>query len=66
MPDEPTWRRSLGRCLTAFRQVVGMPDYDRYVRHLRLAHPGRPIPSEREFFELYLKARYGEGPTRCC
>jgi hypothetical protein len=22
--------------------------------------------SEREFFELYLRSRYGDGPTRCC
>ena len=54
------------RCLTDFRRVVGMPDYEEYLRHLRLVHPAWPIPSEREFFELYLQARYGDGPTRCC
>lgn len=53
-------------CLTDFRRVVGMPDYEAYLRHLRLVHPAWPIPSEREFFELYLQARYGDGPTRCC
>ena len=43
-----------------------MPDYASHVEHLRRFHPGDPIPSEREFFESYVRTRYGEGPTRCC
>ena len=43
-----------------------MPDYPAYVKHLRQVHPTWPIPSEREFFALYLETRYGDGPTRCC
>lgn len=63
------WRRVRARlagCLTTLRQVSGMPDYPAYVRHLRRRHPARPIPSEREYFDLYLRSRYGDGPTRCC
>jgi uncharacterized short protein YbdD (DUF466 family) len=56
----------LRACLTDFRRIVGMPDYPEYVRHLRLVHPAWPIPSEREFFELYMQTRYGDGPARCC
>jgi uncharacterized short protein YbdD (DUF466 family) len=43
-----------------------MPDYDAHVEHLRRCHPDRPLPSRREFFDTYLAARYGGGPTRCC
>ena len=74
MPDR--WQRRRGlwlraseriqNCLTDFRRVVGMPDYPAYLRHLQSTHPAWPIPSEREFFELYLRTRYGDGPTRCC
>lgn len=53
-------------CLSGLKQLTGMPDYDGYVRHLRLMHPSWPIPTEREFFTLYVNARYGDGPTRCC
>jgi uncharacterized short protein YbdD (DUF466 family) len=48
------------------RRIAGMPDYEEYRRHLRRAHPGCPVPSEREYFDRYLEARYGNGPTRCC
>jgi uncharacterized short protein YbdD (DUF466 family) len=50
----------------AVRRIVGMPDYGAYVAHHRACHPGAPVPSEREYFDQYLKARYENGPTRCC
>jgi uncharacterized short protein YbdD (DUF466 family) len=43
-----------------------MPDYRAYCRHLREHHPDQPVPSEREFFDQFVRARYGDGPTRCC
>jgi uncharacterized short protein YbdD (DUF466 family) len=52
--------------LSLLRRVAGMPDYAAYVAHLRQAHPSRPVPTEREFYDEYLRTRYGDGPTRCC
>jgi uncharacterized short protein YbdD (DUF466 family) len=43
-----------------------MPDYQAYLAHLRAEHPERPLPTERQYFEEYLKGRYESGPTRCC
>jgi uncharacterized short protein YbdD (DUF466 family) len=43
-----------------------MPDYGAYVEHVRRCHPGRALPTEREYFEQYVAERYGDGPTRCC
>lgn len=48
------------------RAVAGMPDYPAYCAHLRAAHPDRPIPTERAYFDDYLRHRYEGGPTRCC
>ena len=48
------------------RRIAGMPDYGAYVEHLHRRHPERMPPTEREFFEQYVAARYGDGPTRCC
>jgi uncharacterized short protein YbdD (DUF466 family) len=55
----------LQKMLQAIRRVVGMPDYQGYVEHLRLCHPERPIPTEREYFEEWMEARY-HGVSRCC
>jgi uncharacterized short protein YbdD (DUF466 family) len=56
----------LGTALRALRRILGMPDYAAYLAHLRSHHPDRPVPSEREFYDDHLRARYAAGPTRCC
>ena len=52
--------------LSFIRRVAGMPDYAAHVEHLRRSHPERPIPTEREFYEEFVRNRYEDGPTRCC
>jgi uncharacterized short protein YbdD (DUF466 family) len=54
------------RALQVVRRVAGMPDYEAHVGHLRECHPERPIPTPREFYDEYVRTRYGDGPTRCC
>jgi uncharacterized short protein YbdD (DUF466 family) len=54
------------RIAETLRNLAGMPDYERHIEHLRRCHPDRPIPSERQYYEEFLKARYHDGPTRCC
>jgi len=52
--------------LSAVRRIAGMPDYAAHVQHLRRCHPERAVPTEREFYEEFVRARYADGPTRCC
>ena len=66
------WRR-LKHMGIRLRQVgylmVGMPDYDNYVEHMRRCHPEQPVMSYSEFFRDRQQARYGGGkgrPVRCC
>ena len=48
------------------RRVIGVPDYERYVAHVRQAHPGT-IPMSREEFERSrLEDRYSKPGQRCC
>jgi uncharacterized short protein YbdD (DUF466 family) len=54
------------RLLCALRQIAGMPDYAAHVEHLRRRHPDCAVPTERQFYEEFVRARYGDGPTRCC
>jgi len=51
---------------SCLRRIAGMPDYEHHVEHLRRCHPDHPIPSERQYYEEFLNARYTDGPTRCC
>jgi uncharacterized short protein YbdD (DUF466 family) len=57
---------AMSRVARALRQIAGMPDYVAHLEHLRRCHPERAVPTEREFYEEYLRARYADGPTRCC
>ena len=60
------WRERVSTALSAVRRLAGMPDYAAHLEHLRRCHPERAVPTEREYFEQYVAARYGDGPTRCC
>jgi len=59
-------RGRIPRALELLRRIAGMPDYAAHLEHLRRCHPERPVPTQREFFEEYLRRRYADGPTRCC
>ncbi|MGH7500047.1 MAG: YbdD/YjiX family protein [Gemmatimonadales bacterium] len=59
-------RVSLSAILQVIRRVAGMPDYAVYLEHLHSHHPEHPVPTERDFYDWYLKNRYGDAPTRCC
>ena len=54
------------RAADATRRIAGMPDYRAYLAHARRCHPERPPLGEREYFAEYLRARYADGPHRCC
>jgi uncharacterized short protein YbdD (DUF466 family) len=66
MRAKPVLPGVLCRLLGAVRAVAGMPDYEAYLIHLRRRHPGMRAPGRREYYAEYLRARYGDGPTRCC
>jgi uncharacterized short protein YbdD (DUF466 family) len=63
-------RRSLVASFRSFQRsvcrIAGMPDYDAHVEHLKRNHPGTPVPSKQQFYEEFIRARYEDGPTRCC
>ena len=59
-------RARLAQIRRGFRQLFGIPDFERYCEHLRAKHPGTPMPSEREFHAMAIDRRYGAGRPRCC
>ena len=59
-------RSILARMRSALRSISGMPDYEAYIDHVHRCHPERPVLSEREYYDQYVRSRYADGPTRCC
>lgn len=46
--------------------MVGVPDYERYLAHMRASHPELPPLSREAFFSNRLQARYGgKGVSKC-
>ncbi|EQB31736.1 hypothetical protein M529_13225 [Sphingobium ummariense RL-3] len=49
------------------RAMVGAPDYDAYLRHMREHHPDTPVLSEAALFRERQEARYGgKNGGKCC
>lgn len=49
------------------RLMVGIPDYDAYLRHMTDHHPDRPVMDRTQFFRDRQQARYGgKNGGRCC
>lgn len=59
---QPRWR---GLC-SACRQVLGMPDYERYLAHAAVRHPGAPVLTRGEFCAREIERKFGRGGARCC
>ncbi|NML18370.1 YbdD/YjiX family protein [Azohydromonas caseinilytica] len=57
------WRSVCSAC----RQVLGMPDYERYLAHAAARHPGAPVLTREEYSKRAIDRRYGGGGgMRCC
>ncbi len=57
---------ALRRAAAIVRRVVGVPDYDRYVAHVRERHPDTVPMSRDEFERARLEAKYSRPGQRCC
>ena len=55
----------IGRVRRALRVVLGAPDYERYLAHMRERHPGEQPLSEAELFVARQATRERPG-ARCC
>lgn len=61
-----TIRTRFDAVVRVIRQIIGVPDYERYIAHHRAAHPGCLPVSREAFMEERLAARYNRPGSRCC
>jgi uncharacterized short protein YbdD (DUF466 family) len=57
---------TLASLASVLRRVIGAPDYERYLAHVRLAHPGMTPLTCEQFAQDAMARRYGKGAGRCC
>lgn len=54
------------RAANVLRRIIGVPDYDRYVAHMRAHHPSDTPLSRDEFARQRVQDRYSKPGARCC
>lgn len=59
-------RSLFGRWASALRAIAGVPDYGRYLSHMRASHAGDRIMTETEFNLTRMRDRYDRPGSRCC
>lgn len=47
-------------------RIIGAPDYEAYLTHMRRCYPDEEPLSEKEFFQQRLNDRYNQVGARCC
>jgi len=56
----------LEQAVAVVRRIIGVPDYDAYVAHVRDRHPGEVPLTRAEFERECQENRYNRPGTRCC
>jgi uncharacterized short protein YbdD (DUF466 family) len=59
-------RQAVRHIAAVVRQVVGAPDYQRYVAHVRACHPNAVPAGPDEFYRARLEERYNKPGAKCC
>jgi uncharacterized short protein YbdD (DUF466 family) len=59
-------RETIDRAACIVRRIIGVPDYDHYVAHVRAHHPGAEPLTREEFTRQRLADRYSRPGSRCC
>ena len=60
------WFRLPVGWVSVIRKIAGMPDYEAHLKHLRTCHPDAATPTEREYFDQFLRTKSGNSGSRCC
>lgn len=56
----------VARVLAVIRRIVGVPDYDAYVRHVRAHHPDATPLDANAFLKKCWEDKYTKPGNRCC
>lgn len=63
-PAPPRWWRLWQGLQQSFRLMVGVGDYQTYLKHMREQHPEHPPMDERAYHRYCLEARFPSQPGK--
>ena len=55
-----------GQMRRGYLQIFGIPDYERYLAHVAVHHPGDAPLSRREFCTRAIERKYSRAGPKCC
>ena len=55
-----------GQMRRGYLQIFGIPDYERYLAHVAVHHPGDAPLSRREFCARAIERKYSRAGPKCC
>ncbi len=61
-----TIRATLKSTGDVIRRIIGVPDYDIYIRHVQDCHAGATPMTREEFEKSRLEDKYSRPGHRCC
>lgn len=61
-----SWRDHLRRVAVIVRRIMGAPDYDTYLAHMRANYPGCTPLDRQTFAHERWQAKYTRAGHRCC
>jgi uncharacterized short protein YbdD (DUF466 family) len=56
----------LANAIEIVRRIIGVPDYDTYVAHMKAKHPECAPMTKDEFAQQRMQDRYSRPGSRCC
>ena len=59
-------RDRVERVAKVVRRIIGVPDYDRYVAHVRTHHPEMTPMCRKDFEQQRVLDKYSRPGGRCC
>ena len=57
------WLQAVRR---GYLQILGIPDYERYLAHMAEHHPREPVLSRKVFCAWAIDRKYDKSGPRCC
>lgn len=59
--------KKIQRLIASIHTIIGAPNYEQYVNHMKTHHPNQPILKKGDFYQQMIDRKYNsKTANRCC